>query len=71
MKQNKFNYLLVIQQNYANVWEDVSEYEATSMQRPKDARLFHEDKKEYRMLGYPTRIIFRKELNKNFNTQNV
>jgi hypothetical protein len=41
------------------------------MQRPKDARLFHEDKKEYLMLGYPTRVIFRKELNKNFNTQNV
>lgn len=69
MQQNKYNYLLVIQQNYSNVWEDVSEYEATSMKRPKEARLFHEDKKEYKLLGYPTRVIFRKELNKAHSTQ--
>lgn len=69
MKQNKYNYLLVIQQFYYNAWEDVSEYEATSMQRPKEARIFHEDKKNYKLLGYPTRVIFRKELNKAHLTQ--
>ena len=62
MKQNKYNYLLVIQQNYYNAWEDVSEYKATSTQYPKNARLFHEDWVEYKLLGYPTRVIFRKEL---------
>jgi len=30
MKQNKYNYLNVIQQNYGKGWEDVSEYEANS-----------------------------------------
>lgn len=30
MKNNKYNYLNVIQQNYGFGWEDVSEYEADS-----------------------------------------
>jgi len=30
MKQNKYSYLNVIQQNYGQGWEDVSEYEADS-----------------------------------------
>ena len=29
-KQNKYNYMNVIQQNYGYGWEDVSEYEANS-----------------------------------------
>lgn len=33
MKQNKYNYLNVIQQNYGQGWEDVSEYEADSKGR--------------------------------------
>jgi hypothetical protein len=63
MKQNKYNYLLVIQQNYGNAWEDVSEYQTNSNGVVKDKRLFHNDKKGYLELGYSTRIIFRKELN--------
>ena len=34
MKQNKFNYLAVIQQNYGQGWEDNSEYETTSNGKP-------------------------------------
>lgn len=34
MKTNKYNYLRVIQQNYGQGWEDVSEYEATSSGKP-------------------------------------
>ena len=30
MKTNKYNYLKVIQQNYGQGWEDVSEYETNS-----------------------------------------
>ena len=30
MKQNKYNYLAVIQQHYGQGWEDVSEYETYS-----------------------------------------
>lgn len=33
MKNNKYNYLNVIQQNYGQGWEDVSEYEADSTGR--------------------------------------
>lgn len=64
MKQNKYKYLLVIQQNYSNVWEDVSEYDATSTGTAKDRQLLRHDRNEYQILGYPTRVIFRKEINK-------
>jgi len=62
MKLNKFNYILVIQQFFGN-WEDMSEYEATATQNAKDKELLRHDLKEYRLTGYPTRVIFRKELN--------
>jgi len=82
MKQNKYNYLNVIQQNYGQGWEDVSEYEADSTGKsineslhsgkfvttPKTGRtreltLLQHDLKEYGLMGYATRVIFRKELN--------
>ncbi len=81
MRQNKYNYLNVIQQNYAGYWEDVSEYEANSAGISKEKTEVEviskrtglpikimrsccsQDFKEYQLLGYPTRIIFRKELN--------
>jgi hypothetical protein len=78
-KQNKYTYLNVIQQNYGQGWEDVSEYEANSQFiNLEKSGVFYEDKKgrkreywltthdlkEYRLTGYPTRIINRKELNK-------
>lgn len=75
MKQaNKYNYLKVIQQNYGQGWEDVSEYETTSQyeaieqsdklspQGKKESLLSH-DLREYRLTGYSTRVIKRKELN--------
>lgn len=62
MKATKYNYLKVIQQNYCQGWEDVSEYEANSTGNAKDKDLLIHDLKEYRRTGYPTRIIFRKEL---------
>lgn len=61
--KNKYNYILVIQQYYSNMWEDVSEYDATSTGRAKDKSLLNHDIKEYRLLGYSTRVIFRKQLN--------
>jgi hypothetical protein len=64
---NKYKYLLVIQQYYSNCWEDASEYECNSQGLAKDKRLIHEDKKNYILLGYPTRVIFRKELNYDIN----
>lgn len=78
-KANKYNYLLVIQQHYGQGWEDVSEYEATSQGDAKEydnkilinkhgreykQTLLRHDLKEYQLMGYSTRVIFRKELNK-------
>lgn len=73
-KQNKYNYLNVIQQNYGQGWEDVSEYEATSTggsiekshklsPKGRIETLCSHDLREYRLTGYATRVIFRKELN--------
>ena len=81
-KQNKYNYLLTIQQ-YFGQWEDVSQYEAnssgyckertekevinTKTGKPMKRSLSNcsIEVKEYQLMGYPTRVIFRKELNKN------
>lgn len=63
MKSNKFNYILVIQQHYGQGWEDVSEYEAKSNRTAKDSQLLRHDIKEYKLTGYSTRVIFRKEAN--------
>lgn len=74
MRVNKYKYLKVIQQNYGQGWEDASEYETDSQGtcietsdklRPngrKESLLSH-DLREYRLLGYATRTIKRKELN--------
>jgi len=82
-KQNKYNYLAVIQQYYGQGWEDVSEYECNSKYenleksgsfytdakgRQRERSLINHDLKEYRLTGYPTRLIFRKELNKELTT---
>lgn len=78
MRTNKYNYLKVIQQNYGQGWEDVSEYETNSQGTPKEfvqtkmasgnfintkTSLLSHDLKEYRLTGYSTRVINRKELN--------
>jgi len=78
MKANKYNYLLVIQQNTGQGWEDVSEYKANSKGKclelhelteiskktgfpiTRKISLCLNDAKEYRLMGYPTRVIFRK-----------
>ena len=59
--KNKYKYLKVIQQYY-NSWEDVSEYETNSKGVAKDKPLLSHDLKEYRLTGYATRVIQRKEL---------
>lgn len=61
-KQNKYQYTKVIQQNYSQGWEDVSEYECNSKGIAQDGKLLRHDLKEYKLLGYPTRIIQRKTL---------
>lgn len=85
MKTLKYNYLKVIQQNYGYCgFEDVSEYEANSLGvvtqmsgqfkinrygiKREISALTH-DLREYRLLGYPTRVIFRKELNPLWQNQ--
>jgi len=76
-KANKYNYFLVIQQNYGQGFEDVSQYEATSQKKAielnnkvlinkhgreyKETLLKH-DLIQYNLMGYSTRVIFRKEL---------
>lgn len=62
MRANKYKYNKVIQQNYGFGWEDVSEYEAKSNGNTIDKSLLVHDFKEYRLTGYATRVIFRKEL---------
>jgi hypothetical protein len=73
MRTNKYNYLAVIQQNYGQGWEDVSEYETNSKGEPeeytdkKDSKGYRQsllrlDLKEYKLTGYATRVINRKEL---------
>ena len=76
---NKYTYLKVIQQNYGQGWEDVSQYETgsdfVSIEKSgvfytkskgvkKESYLITNDLKEYRFTGYPTRLINRKEINK-------
>jgi hypothetical protein len=78
MKNLKYNYLNVIQQNYGQGWEDVSEYTANSKGSsiefsdklsPKGKRetLLSHDLREYKITGYATRVIFRKELKSKEN----
>lgn len=73
MRTNKYNYIKVIQQNYGYGWEDVSEYEANSSfiakeisnkLNPKGRKetLLNHDLREYRLTGYATRVINRREL---------
>ncbi len=70
MKTNKYNYEKVIQQHFGT-WEDVSIYEANSQGKPleisdklspkgKKETLLAHDLREYRLLSYPTRVIFRR-----------
>jgi len=69
-KPKRFTYLKVIQQNYGQGWEDVSQYDVFSTGQPKniaDRQLIIHDVKEYRLMGYPTRVIFRKEKNNSVN----
>ncbi len=63
-KKNKYNYFKVIQQNYGQGWEDVSEYEADSQGNAKDRKLLQHDLKEYKLQHRNTRVIFRKQENK-------
>lgn len=60
---NKYTYLKVIQQNYGQGWEDNSEYQTNSQGIAIDRELLKADLKEYKLTGYPTRVISRKELN--------
>jgi hypothetical protein len=68
----KYNYNKVIQQNYGQGWEDVSEYKCNSQGITTETHITSDGKiikcinydfKEYQKLGYNTRIIFRKTLN--------
>ena len=62
--KNKYTYYKVIQQYYGG-WEDVSHYETDSTFEAKieTRRLLKHDLAEYRLMGYATRVIRRKELN--------
>lgn len=77
---NKYQYFRVIQQNYGQGWEDVSHYPTKSdfvsleksgktkvdkYGRTIEISLLIHDLKEYQTLGYPTRVINRKELAAN------
>ncbi len=77
MKTNKYEYSKVIQQYYGQRWEDVSTYETGSdyinrqpsgsfrinkYGRRVEISLISYDLAEYRLTGYPTRLINRREL---------
>lgn len=81
MRNNKYDYSKVIQQNYGTGWEDVSTYETDSTGyltqenrhsgkfivdertgKKRELTLLTHDLREYRTLGYPTRVIQRREL---------
>ena len=67
LKIKKYEYIKVIQQFYGS-WEDNSQYPAKSNGDAFDNEtrlLIKHDLKEYRLTGYPTRLIFRKTLNTN------
>lgn len=66
MKNNKYEYAKVIQQNYGYGYgyEDVSEYACNSLGVAFDRPLLKHDLKEYRLTGYATRVIFRKTIKK-------
>lgn len=79
-KQTKYNYARVIQQHYGQGWEDVSEYETNSgywkleqsktlSPTGKKESLLSHDLREYKTLGYPTRVINRKTLNPAYSNQ--
>jgi hypothetical protein len=76
--QKKYSYYLVIQQNYGSGWEDNSYYSCNSKGVTNEMSnkfttlksglklplsLHYHDLREYRLTGYPTRSILRKELN--------
>lgn len=76
----KYNYIKVIQQAYGQGWEDVSNYAANSKGktsdmsgkfkeypsgRKRELTALEHDEDEYRLMGYPTRVIFRKVLNQS------
>ena len=58
-KQNKYNYIKVIQGNFGHGWEDVCEYDK------QDFSLVKNDLKEYRLSNTGVyRVIDRRILNK-------
>lgn len=69
---NKYTYLKVIQQKFGREWEDASDYETDSTYYPlekhfnpstnKTTTLLNHDLNEYRMMGYPIRVIRRRVL---------
>jgi hypothetical protein len=61
---NKYNYYRIIQQYCGGSWSDASHYETdSSYHHNKESRdLLKHDLAEYRIMGYPVRVISRKEL---------
>lgn len=77
MTSNKYNYCKVIQQNFGNGFEDVSEYECNSQGvttemsgkfkelkngNKREISLLMHDLGEYKMTNYPTRVIMRRKI---------
>lgn len=59
----KYTYEKIIQQNCGQGWEDVSSYDAKSNGLAVDRALLRHDFHEYRLMGYPCRIVFRRTPN--------
>ena len=81
---NKYKYLKVIQQNFGQGYEDVSDYEtdssgiplekSTEFRTTKSGRKIYTsalryDLKRYRETGYATRVIKRRIQNENNNSK--
>jgi len=65
---NKYLYLLVIQQYFDPFygWEDVDQYDKTL-----EYNDWKYDLREYRLMGYPTRTINRREINPQWQARQL
>lgn len=62
MKTNKFEYYKVIQSYHGGQWSDADHYLFNStFTKELDNTSFKADLKEYRKMGYPVRVIRRRE----------
>lgn len=66
--RKKYIYVVVIQQNYGFLWEDVSSYPCNALGQAKDQNLLKTDFKALQRTGWATRQCFMRIKNPLFIT---